>query len=79
MADVPPPYEPPLADDAPDQLVRFLYFLTRDFVPFGVIDHALHRARTETYPLQGSDHRAAYADVVARELVYGERGTAIGP
>lgn len=65
----PQPQSPPLADDAPDMLRRFIYYLTRDFIPFGVIDHAMSRARSENYPLPDGDVRE-YADKTARELVY---------
>lgn len=71
VADAVPANEPLLADMAPEMLQRFVYFLVRDFIPFGVVEHALHRARSETFPLP-KDAIAAYAWTVSRELVYEE-------
>lgn len=68
LADLPPSPEPQRADEAPDMLVRFIYYLTRDFIPIGVIDHAMSRARAERDPLPSGAHRD-YADETARELV----------
>jgi hypothetical protein len=70
MADeTPPPYEPPLADGAPDRLKFFIYYLTRDFVPLGVVDYAMQRARDmpETPP---PGPARDYADRISRELMY---------
>lgn len=68
VADATPPYDPPRADVAPELLQRFIYNLTRDWVPVGVVEAALSKARSETYPLTGK--HAEMAEDVARQLVY---------
>lgn len=70
-APIPPPYEPPLAPVAPDKLTRFLYYMTRDFIPLGVIEHALERTRSDTDKLPSGPH-TEYCERTARELVYEE-------
>ncbi len=69
MGDVPPPHEPPLAAVAPELLERFLYHLTYDFVPFGVVEYALQRAQSERGPLPPGP-ALDYANRAARELAY---------
>lgn len=66
---VPPPYEPPMATEAPPFLASFIYFLTKDFVPFGVVDYAMQRARERVDPVPPSPVKE-YAERVARELAY---------
>ncbi len=69
MSDVPPPFNPPLADVAPELLVRFLYHLTHEFVPFGAVEFALQRAQSERGPLPPGP-ASEYAEKAARELAY---------
>lgn len=70
MADeTPPPYAPPLADEAPPFLASFIYYLTRDFMPFGAIEYALARARERTDLVPAGPCRD-FAELTARELAY---------
>ncbi len=64
-----PPHEAPLADDAPELLERFIYHLTHDFVPFGLVDYALQRAQSDSRPPPMGPARE-YANRTARELAY---------
>lgn len=68
MSDI-PPYEAPRADRAPAALKSFIYLLARNHLTLGELDAAVHAASARTAPLP-DDVIAAYADDVARRLVY---------
>lgn len=68
MAEAAPPYEAPRAEDAPLLLQRMLFILTHDWIPVGVVESALAKARSQSYPLTGK--HAEWAEDVARQLVY---------
>lgn len=70
---VPPPHEPPLADEAPPHLVAFLYYMIRDLIPPRYVNSVVAHTRGHSYPELGAMDKGLvdYADRVARELVYG--------
>lgn len=67
--ELPPPWEPPLAESANPKLVAFIYLLLR-IVPAreieGLVETAVKRGDTTALP---NRHLAAYADQIARALV----------
>lgn len=71
----PPPLDPPRADAAPELLVRTLYYLVRDEVPFGIVERAVQQARSFPGALP-DDVIERYARRLACELVY-ESGTPV--
>lgn len=66
---VPPPFEPPLADTSPFMLQCFIYLLARNHLPLGAIEAAVQASRARTTPLP-PDVIGQYAERIARELVY---------
>lgn len=58
-----------MAEAAPASLVKFLYHLTRDFIPLGVIEHALERTRSDRDELAPGAHKD-YCVLIARQLAY---------
>ncbi len=70
MADaLSPPHQPPLADEAPELLERFIYHLTHEFAPFGMVEYALQHAQADRAPLPPGP-ACDFANRTARELVY---------
>lgn len=68
-AGVPPPWTPPLADEAPPQLVAFLYLLGRDLLPLGYMEKALMQSVQSgpTHSYSNSELQS-YAERLARAL-----------
>jgi hypothetical protein len=66
----PPPNDPPLADTAPDKLVAFLYYMTRDLIPPRYTQGVL--AHIEAFPNEvGNDpDLRAFAERMARRIMY---------
>lgn len=73
----PAPYEPPVADEAPPQLTAFLYYLMRDYLPAGAIQHCLTMAAPAGRPTTSfaREHLAAEAELVARQLSFQHDGS----
>jgi hypothetical protein len=67
---LPPPFEPPLADEADPKLVAFLYLLMRDAIPAGEVEKAMRAAVQSTPARLSNPELAAYADRVARTLTH---------
>jgi hypothetical protein len=66
----PPPVEPPMADSAPDALVAFIYYMTRDLIPPRYTEGVL--AHIAAHPdHKGQSDLWAYAEKTARRLLAG--------
>lgn len=74
---IPEPYEPPAADAAPPQLTAFLYYLMRDFLPVGAVQHCLTMASPagQVHTNFSRENLAAEAELVARQLVFTQDGS----
>jgi hypothetical protein len=67
-----PGWTPPKATEAPEKLRAALFYLARDLVPIGYIEHAVARAHSlaEEPPYATYPELAEMSDRWARELAY---------
>src|ERR1700741_2187046 len=68
--ELPPPYEPPEADDCPPALQAFLYLLMRDLVPPGYIEGLMMEATRGSVSTYTNEHLAEYAAKIGRQITY---------
>lgn len=67
----PPPWEPPLAAEAPAQLTSFIYLIGRDLVPLGYLEKAMMDAvRGGMSATLSNPELAAYAERLAKALTH---------
>jgi hypothetical protein len=67
---LPPPYEPPLADGCPPALRAFLYYLMRDYLPVGFVEGVVMQVVMEQPQSFTNEHLLDTADKLARQLSY---------
>lgn len=68
---LPAPWTPPLADEAPPQLVAFIYLLGKDLVPLGYLEKALMDAvQGGAGARLGNPQLAEYAERMAKALTH---------
>lgn len=69
---LPPPSDPPMADDAPERLVAFLYMVTRDLLPARYVEHLVSFIESDRKVSADPDLKA-WAERMGRRLMYDDK------
>lgn len=67
---VPPPHEPPMAEDSPERLTLFIYQVARDLLPPGYMEGAVSLIDSGIVEWNTADPELrAWADKLARRIL----------